>query len=365
MMKHSTLFFVLIYTYIAYQCTPDQQIVSHIQNGIQLETEEINLKVQFYANNIVRIVKWEPGGSPEKHSLAVIKNKLPDIQLQIREKSRHINISGERIALLISKEDGRIEYSGLNTGTILMESEKPVFTPFKNEYEEAFSVQQKFRLTPDEGIYGLGQHQDGYMNYRNCTVKLVQTNTDAVNPFLISSKGYGILWDNYSKTIFKDSDSETSIWSEVGDNIDYYFIYGQDMDEVIAGYRDLSGQVPMYGKWAYGYWQSKEHYEDRSELLDIVKEYRKRRIPIDNIIQDWDYWDGAENWGQLFFSSKKFPKPAEMIDVIHTEAIWRFKIDNPDKIKSAKISDLIKFIDDKYAVKANKLHKFFMEVNIP
>lgn len=317
MMKRSIIFFALIYLFITHQCTPDQHIVSYIQNGIQLETEEINLKVQFYADNIVRIVKWEPGGSPEKHSLAVIKNKLPDIQLQISEKLRYVNISSKRIELIVSKEDGEIKYSGLNTGTILMESEKPVFTPFKNDYEEAFSIQQKFRLTPDEGIYGLGQHQDGYMNYRNCTVKLVQTNTDAVNPFLISSKGYGILWDNYSKTIFKDSDNETSIWSEVGDNIDYYFIYGQDMDEVIAGYRDLSGQVPMYGKWAYGYWQSKEHYEDRDELLSVAEEYRIRKIPVDNIIQDWDYWEGRENWSQMYFDAKKFPRPKEMISKIH------------------------------------------------
>jgi alpha-D-xyloside xylohydrolase len=317
MMKRSIIFFAIIYIYIAYRCTPDQQIVSYIQNGIQIETEEINLKVQFYADNIIRVVKWEPGGSPEKHSLAVIKNRLPDIQLQITEKSKYINISGDRIALLISKEDGRIKYSGLNNGTILTESEKPVFTPFKNEYEEAFSVQQKFRLTPDEGIYGLGQHQYGYMNYRNCTVKLVQTNTDAVNPFLISSKGYGILWDNYSKTIFKDSENETSIWSEVGDNIDYYFIYGRDMDEVIAGYRVLSGQAPMYGRWAYGYWQSKEHYDDRDELLGIAEEYRIRKIPIDNIIQDWDYWDGSENWSQMFFDEKKFPRSKEMISKIH------------------------------------------------
>ena len=178
-------------------------------------------------------------------------------------------------------------------------------------------MQQKFSLTPDEGIYGLGQHQYGYMNYRGCMVKLVQTNTDAVNPFLISSKGYGVLWDNYSKTIFEDSDNETSIWSEVGDNIDYYFIFGQDMDEVIAGYRDLSGQAPMYGKWAYGYWQSREHYEDRNELLSIAEEYRIRKIPIDNIIQDWDYWDGRENWSQMFFDEKKFPRSKKMISKIH------------------------------------------------
>ena len=186
MIKRGIIFLALIYVFIAFQCTSDYPFVSYIENGIQLETGEINLKVQFYADNIVHVVKWGSGGSPDKQSLVVIKNSLPYIQLEIDEKSRYINISGDKIALRILKEDGIIEYSGLNSGTVLIESDKPVFTPFNNEYEEAFSVEQKFRLTPYEGIYGLGQHQYGYMNYRGRTVKLVQTNTDAVNPFLIS-----------------------------------------------------------------------------------------------------------------------------------------------------------------------------------
>src|SRR3972149_8386168 len=193
-----------------------------------------------------------------------------------------------------------------------------IITPVKIPHEEkAFNVQQNFSLTPDEGIYGLGQHQYGYMNYRGRTVKLVQANTEAVTPFLISTQGYGILWDNYSKTIFADDNEKMSLWSEVGDNMDYYFIYGKTMDEVIAGYRDLTGQAPMYGKWAYGYWQSKEHYHTRDELLGVAKEYRKRQIPIDNIVQDWNYWGGNNNWGGMIFDQTRYPNPKEMVDTLH------------------------------------------------
>ena len=119
--------------------------------------------------------------------------------------------------------------------------------------DTAFSITQKFLLNATEGIYGLGQHQDGYMNYRGRTVKLVQTNTDAVTPFLLSTMNYGILWDNYSKTIFQDDTSGASLWSEVANGIDYYFIAGATMDSVISGYRLLTGEAPLYGKWAYGY----------------------------------------------------------------------------------------------------------------
>jgi len=288
-----------------------------IHNGIQLETDSLNLKVQCYADNIVRVVKWPAGGTSVKNSLAVIQKKLPDLKLDLQENTETVTLSSPKITLQISKRDGAIKYLTSEKETILKEQGKAVITPVETEHEKAFSVQQDFKLTPDEGIYGLGQHQDGYMNYRGHTVKLVQSNTDAVTPFLISTRGYGILWDNYSKTIFSDDAEGATFWSDVGDNIDYYFIYGRNMDEVIAGYKDLTGQAPMYGKWAYGYWQSKEHYKNRDELLGIAREYRSRKIPIDNIIQDWNYWGGSRNWSQMFFDESKFPRPKEMVDIIH------------------------------------------------
>ncbi|HEM49430.1 MAG TPA: glycosyl hydrolase family 31, partial [Caldithrix sp.] len=178
-------------------------------------------------------------------------------------------------------------------------------------------MQQNFRLSQDEGIYGLGQHQNGYFNYRNKKITLTQSNTEAVNPFLISTKNYGILWDNYSKTIFEDNNGNASFWSDIGDNIDYYFVYGKNMDDVISGYRKLTGKAPMYGKYAFGYWQSKEHYDTQAELMSVAKKYRKLKIPIDNMIQDWDYWNGAENWCGMFFDKTLFPEPKEMCDQLH------------------------------------------------
>jgi alpha-D-xyloside xylohydrolase len=277
------------------------------------------VNAQFYANNIVRIIKRLPNAAPDLPSLVVIQKTLPDIQPQIHENDTTISIGSETLYIIISKIDGAIEFRTRDDKNILKENGKAIIIPALIKNEQAYSIKQKFKLTPDEGIYGLGQHQYGYMNYRGRTIKLVQTNTDAVNPFLVSTMNYGILWDNYSKTIFTDNEQETSLWSDVANDVDYYFIYGNIMDSVIAGYRHLTGQAPMYGKWAYGYWQSKEHYENRDELLNVAQEYRKRKIPIDNIVQDWDYWDGAQNWGQLFFDEKKYPDPKKMIDILHKQ----------------------------------------------
>jgi alpha-D-xyloside xylohydrolase len=303
---------------------PAEQLLSntqHIQNGIQLKIGRMSVKVQFYADNTVRVVKWLSDGTPDKNSLIVVQKELPELKIGFEENPKAITLSSPKITLQLSKNDGVIRYLNSDNENILQEQGEAVIKavdPSLRQIEgNAFSIQQNFKLTPDEGIYGLGQHQDGYMNYRGHSVTLVQSNTDAVTPFLISTQGYGILWDNYSKTIFSDDREKASLWSDVGDNIDYYFIAGVNMDQVIAGYRDLTGKAPMYGKWAYGYWQSKEHYKTRDELLGIAHEYRKRKIPIDNIIQDWNYWGGNENWGGMVFDETKYPNPKEMVDILH------------------------------------------------
>ena len=307
--------FALVLLGLQFSC--NQEKVTIIPNGVQLETKNMNVKVQFYAGNMVRVVKWVPGATLDSASLVVIQKKLPELKTDVSQDKDNVTVSTENLKVILSKTDGHIEYVTPENASILKENGQAIITPAELKNEKAFSVKQAFNLTADEGIYGLGQHQYGYLNYRNHTVKLVQTNTDAVTPFLISTKNYGILWDNYSKTIFDDNAQGTSIWSDVASNVDYYFISGKNMDAVIAGYRNLTGQAPMYGKWAYGYWQSKEHYENRAELLSVASEYRKRKIPIDNIIQDWDTWEGNENWNQVFFDPKKFPEPKDMIDKLH------------------------------------------------
>jgi alpha-D-xyloside xylohydrolase len=294
--------------------------VERIRNGVQLTAGDLDVKVQFYSEGTVRVVKWPAGGTSEKVSLSVIQKDVPELSVQFEESAAAITLSSGLVKVQLSKSDGAIQYLANDNHGLLEEQGRAVFTPCQIEKEKAaFSVRQNFTLTPDEGVYGLGQHQSGYMNYRGRTVKLVQSNTEAVTPMLVSTGGYGIFWDNYSKTTFADTPEAMSFWSEVADNIDYYFLFGPTIDQAIAGYRQLTGQAPMYGKWAYGYWQSKEHYATRDELLGIAQEYRRRRIPIDNIVQDWNYWGGNDTWGGMYFDETKYPRPKEMIDLLHKE----------------------------------------------
>jgi alpha-D-xyloside xylohydrolase len=317
MKRNSFICEILLMLLMSFQCLALQAQVKVVRNGVELDGRGLNLKAQFYADNIVRITKWSPTGTSKKLSLSVIMDNIPELHVIVKQSGDAIRLQSPKLSLDISKADGRIEYLAVDNGPVLREKGKATFTPIVYNSDSGFSVQQRFQLTPDEGLYGLGEQEDGYFNYQGKRVVLVQANVGAANPFLISTRNYGILWDNYSKTVFEDSADGASFWSDMGNNIDYYFIYGRDMDEVISGYRELTGRAPMYGKWAYGYWQSKEHYRTQAELMSVAEKYRRLKMPIDNIIQDWDYWNGAANWSGMFFDKTLFPEPKEMCDQLH------------------------------------------------
>jgi len=289
-----------------------------IRNGVQLAAGGMNERVQFYADRTVRVVKWPAGGKPDKASLVVIQKDVPELNVRFEETAGEISLSLGPLGLRMSKSDGAIRYLDGGNRAVFEERGAALFTPCGIEAEKtAFSVRQNFHLTPEEGIYGFGEQQSGQVNTRGRTVNLVQSNTESVTPFFVSTAGYGVYWDNYSKTVFADERAVTSLWSEVADNIDYYFFFGPSLDQVIAGYRQLTGQAPMYGKWAFGYWQSKEHYASRDELLAVGQEFRNRKIPIDSLVQDWQYWGGNDMWSGMVFDEKTYPRAQEMIDILH------------------------------------------------
>ena len=191
------------------------------------------------------------------------------------------------------------------------------FIDFDDAGTKTYQVYQPFVLDKEEAIYGLGQLQNGKMIQRNMTKNLIQGNVEDVSPFFQSTKGYGVFWDNYSPTLFTDNEVETSFRSEVGDCVDYYFMYGKDADGVIAQVRSLTGQAPMFPLWTYGYWQSKERYKSQEEVVDVVRKYRELGIPLDGIIQDWQYWGHNYLWNTMDFQNPTFNNPQKMMEDVH------------------------------------------------
>lgn len=123
-------------------------------------------------------------------------------------------------------------------------------------------------------------------------------------------KGWALYWDNYSPTNFDDDENGMSFRSEVADGVDYYFMYGQTVDGCISEMRELSGQVPMFPLWTYGFWQSKERYKSLAELTGVVHKYREQGIPLDGIVQDWQYWGSALSLECHGVSGRRIPERA-------------------------------------------------------
>ena len=214
---------------------------------------------------------------------------------------------------------GTLTFIDRQRGEKILSEASRSFAPEEMAGDKAWRVRQEFLLTPEEAIYGLGQFQEGVFNYRGHQVNLVHANREIANPVLLSSQNYLLYWDNYSKTIFEEKEGKVSLHSEMGDGIDYYLVYGKDMNDAIVGFRHLTGEVPMFPKSAFGFWMSKERYRSFDELTAVVAEYRKRRIPLDNIVQDWQYWgEDMSMWNSMTFDSLRYADPKKSKYVANT-----------------------------------------------
>ena len=283
-----------------------------IQNGVELSLPDgMTEKIQFYSKGTVRCIKSK---IPLRKSL-VVKKTPEKIDFSMSENESSITLSTEKLKVIILKSDGKISFYKPDSTVLLEENEKPELEKIVAKGDEGYSIRQKFSLN-SEGLYGLGQNQENYMNYKNKKILLSQTNTDAISPVLISTNNIGIFWDNYSGTIFSEKDNISEFYSKMGDGIDYYVFVGENIDKVISEYRQLTGKAVMLPRWAFGYWQSKERYQSQDELISVGKKYREEKIPIDVMVQDWEWWERGK-WSGMEFDKTRFPDPKKMMDELH------------------------------------------------
>jgi alpha-D-xyloside xylohydrolase len=437
------------------------------------------LKIQVVSDNIIRVIACPQKEIKTINSLVVVHNAsaLPRFDLQQQDADKLV-LKTKLLTLTADLMTGTVSFYDAKGQLIL--NEKKMGRSFQHAVykgERSYEIGQVFETTADDGLYGLGQHQDGLMNYKGYQVTLFQNNTEVAVPFLVSKKNYGILWDNYSVTqvgdtrqykplsafrlfskdgqpgwltasyyndkgqagqpavqraeseikyeylndsklylpaafkpingkvvwegsiasdldgihklrftyagyikawidgklvldrwrqawmpgsvihdmsfekdkkyslriewlpdgdesyisfkwlepVEKKMENTFSFSSEAGKNSDYYFIYGNSMDDVIGGYRQLTGKAVIIPKWSLGFWQSRERYRTQDEVLNAVKEFRKRQIPLDNIVLDWSYWK-EDAWGSQEFEPGRFPNPDSMIKVLHDKYNTHFMI---------------------------------------
>ena len=253
--------------------------------------------MEFFTPSIVHIVK----GQPTKTLVVTAKPE----EVPVTRKGNTWTSSD-----LIVKQDTQGNLTFLTSkGKVLL----------KEKSCDIKKVSQTFTLDKGEAIYGLGTIQNGKMNRRGETKRMEQSNLEDFQSVLQSIKGWGIYWENYSPTMFEDNANGMTFTSEAGKGIDYYFMYGGSADGVIAQMRHLSGDVPMFPLWTYGFWQSKERYKTAAETESIVDKYRELQVPLDGIIQDWQYWGNNYLWNAMDFLSESFEKGPELIKNVHAK----------------------------------------------
>ena len=203
------------------------------------EAQAQDVKIEFITPSIVHVVKGQPTKT------LVVTAKPQDVAVT---KKGNTTSSKE----LTVKQDAKGNLTFLTAkGKVLL----------KEKECDVLEARQTFTLDKDEAIYGLGTIQNGKMNRRGEKKRMEQSNLEDFQNVLQSIKGYGIYWENYSPTLFEDNAEGMTFDAEVGDGVDYYFMYGGSADGVIAQMRYLSGDVPMFPLWTYGFWQSKERYK--------------------------------------------------------------------------------------------------------
>lgn len=335
-------------------------------NGIQANVCDMVVDIRFYSPQIVRVLKYPKGGAIAKESYSVVKE--PErVSYQLSESPQRIMLSTSSLEVALDLATGKVSYADSSHKPLLTEKDYGTqFTPVSYGDTQTYLVRQAFRLDKDEALYGLGQLQEGRLNQRNQAVQLRNVNSKICIPYVYSPKGYGLLWDNYSPTTFTDNPMETAFDSQSGLCADYYFIYGDNADGVLKNMRELTGQVPMNALWTYGFWQSRERYKSQDELLGVVKKYRELGIPLDGIVQDWQYWGtDQKDWNGVKFNNPLFPDPKAMIDEVHKlnahlmVSVWPSFGSNTDIHKELKEKKLL--LDFKTFPEPAKVYDAFNE----
>ena len=288
-MWYSKLFFIVCCLLTATQLQAAKKVTPKGETKV---VNGVSIQATWYSDDIVRIVKYPgTGAAPEKKSYSVVltpgRAANPNVQVRIDDAT------------------GLVTFLNNDGEVLLSETGAPMLDPRSDEVNKGkLRIAQRWQLQEDEDIYGLGQLRDEAMSWRGRDMELWNHNTYIAIPYITSSRGYGLYWDNAGKSRFTDNSEGMQFLSEVSPCIDYYFIYHDGtQDSVMAAVRQLSGQATMLPLWTMGHWQCRERYKTSDELAAVLDKYRQLQIPLDGIVQDWQYWGCDSNWNAMKFQN--------------------------------------------------------------
>jgi len=318
-------------------------------DGLLVQSDKSRLMLTPYSSGAIRVRYTERSEFSNKPSLMIVAQPDRRVRFDVRETEDSLFFSTDDLTIKINRQTLAFTYCD-NTGYVLTKEPargsktlEPIDVTIsvfdeaiiredsenvdgvrmragnvrKVVDRQAYHTKLEFEWADGEALYGLGSHEEGMLNLRGKQQYLYQQNMKAVVPVLVSTRGYGVLLDSYSLMTFHDDDAGSYLWADVDDELDYYFIYGPEFDQIVRQLRLLTGSAPMLPRWAFGYVQSKERYVSQADLIETVREYRSRGLPLDCIVQDWKSWTG-DLWGQKSLDPERYPDPRQLMNDLHT-----------------------------------------------
>lgn len=302
---------------------PDGAGYVRLENGVQLHVGDRVKNIIFYGPTTVR-VNENLGENYWEYASIVVVDGPAAVPFDIEEDDDSLTIVSDRLRIRADKATGALTFMDADGDVYVREREQNHAEIRRTTISDAptYEVSNTFTLKPDESWYGFGyiDSSPATINRRGQELLLIQTNLGIVIPMILSSERYGIMWDTYSVMRFRDNAEGATLWAESAPGgVDYYFMAGEDLDEVIVSYRKLTGHAPMYPKQALGLFMSKERYPNQWRIVEVARRFREEGFPLDYIVQDWQYWgsDRDGTWSGMIWNEERYPDPEGMIQAIH------------------------------------------------
>lgn len=302
---------------------PAAMTVEQTADGLRAYNDYDELTVSFSAPGVLH-VQAHPAGSAQRNDprpwIEPAAAKSQSTSIAYTADAERVLIKSSEATVELNLREGSLRFKSPEGKWLLHEVGNLPRTYQRSEADGLLHVVERFGPDATEALYGLGQHQSGLFNYRGSTIELGQNNTDISIPLLLSSKGYGILWNTAS---FGYVDNrfplELNFEAMAADHLDYYVLIGPEFDKIIHEYRVLTGHAPLLPEWAYGFIQSKDRYKTQAEMLQVAEGYRSRHIPMDGLVQDWFWWQ-KDREGDPLFNEGYTDVPAEL-KTLHDEHV--------------------------------------------
>ena len=281
------------------------------------------MKIKICQDNIVEVQYTVLSSLPSKKSLVINNEWKVTPDFKVSETNEEITLATTKLKVIVNRSNNSIRYTDLNNVAILSEDQEngKNMVPATIAGIATYNCGTQFISPAYEALFGLGCHPEDTLsiNYKGRNQDLAIKYMTGAIPVLLSNKGYGLIWDNYSASNFYGAEASNTRYkyvSESGNMVDYYFIYGPGFDQIITGYRNATGAAPMFAKWAFGLFQSQDRYKSQAEVLSVKDKYRNAKIPVDCIVQDWFYWE-PNVIGSHVMWPERYPDPKKMVDELH------------------------------------------------